>query len=70
MVLPGVTGRRPASDVLIERVRSVITESAGVYTIIDLRPGTYDAYLPPRRVQQAPARRHRADAFLSLCRLK
>src|SRR5437879_2078883 len=30
-----------SSDVLIERVRSVKTNSEGRYAIIDLRPGTY-----------------------------
>ena len=39
-VLPGATVEA-SSDVLIERVRSVVTDSAGRYTIIDLRPGTY-----------------------------
>ncbi len=39
-VLPGVTVEA-ASDALIERVRSVTTDGAGIYRIIDLRPGTY-----------------------------
>jgi len=39
-VLPGVTVEA-SSPVLIERVRSVITEADGRYTIVDLRPGTY-----------------------------
>src|SRR5258708_3722608 len=30
-----------ASDVLIERVRTVITNNEGRYAIVDLRPGTY-----------------------------
>src|SRR5579864_802329 len=30
-----------ASDVLIERVRSVQTNAEGRYSIVDLRPGTY-----------------------------
>ena len=30
-----------ASPVLIERVRSVTTDSSGLYRIVDLRPGTY-----------------------------
>ena len=39
-VLPGVTveARSPA---LIEGVRSVVTDGAGQYRIVDLRPGTY-----------------------------
>src|SRR5687768_12381147 len=39
-VLPGVTVEA-ASAALIERVRSGVTDDAGRYTIVDLRPGTY-----------------------------
>src|SRR5207248_3207804 len=39
-VLPGVTVEA-ASDVLIEKVRSAISDGTGTYTILDLRPGTY-----------------------------
>ena len=39
-VLPGVTVEA-ASGALIEKVRSVVTDGAGQYRIIDLRPGTY-----------------------------
>ena len=39
-VLPGVTVEA-ASPALIEKVRSVITDGAGSYRIIDLRPGNY-----------------------------
>ena len=39
-VLPGVTVEA-ASPALIERVRSVITDSSGVYRVVDLRPGVY-----------------------------
>jgi hypothetical protein len=39
-VLPGVTVEA-SSPVLIERVRSVITDGGGQYRIVDLRPGTY-----------------------------
>jgi hypothetical protein len=39
-VLPGVTVE-VASPVLIERVRSAITDAQGQYKIVDLRPGTY-----------------------------
>ncbi|MCA1586611.1 MAG: carboxypeptidase regulatory-like domain-containing protein [Acidobacteria bacterium] len=39
-VLPGVTVEA-ASDVLIEKVRTVVTDSEGQYRIVDLRPGTY-----------------------------
>jgi hypothetical protein len=39
-VMPGVTVEA-ASPVLIERTRSVVSDSSGQYKIIDLRPGTY-----------------------------
>src|SRR5262245_61678717 len=39
-VLPGVTVEA-ASPVLIEKVRSVITDATGQYRIVDLRPGAY-----------------------------
>jgi Carboxypeptidase regulatory-like domain len=39
-VLPGVTVEA-ASPALIERVRSAVTDSQGLYRIVDLRPGTY-----------------------------
>jgi hypothetical protein len=39
-VLPGVTVEA-ASPALIEKVRSVVTDSEGQYKIVDLRPGTY-----------------------------
>jgi hypothetical protein len=39
-VLPGVTVEA-ASDVLIEKVRSSITDANGQYRIVDLRPGNY-----------------------------
>jgi hypothetical protein len=39
-VLPGVTVEA-ASPVLIEKVRSVVTDEQGRYSIVDLRPGTY-----------------------------
>src|SRR5262245_26217406 len=40
-VMPGVTVEA-SSPVLIEKVRSVVTDGQGRYTIIDLRPGTYN----------------------------
>jgi hypothetical protein len=40
-VLPGVTVEA-ASDALIEKVRTAITDGSGLYRIVDLRPGTYD----------------------------
>jgi hypothetical protein len=39
-VMPGVTVEA-ASPVLIERVRSVVTDGQGQYKIVDLRPGVY-----------------------------
>jgi Carboxypeptidase regulatory-like domain len=39
-VAPGVTVEA-ASPALIEKVRSAVTDSAGLYRIVDLRPGTY-----------------------------
>jgi len=40
-VLPGVTVEA-SSPVLIEKVRTVTTDAQGLYSIIDLRPGTYE----------------------------
>ncbi|MGE3843207.1 MAG: carboxypeptidase-like regulatory domain-containing protein, partial [Vicinamibacterales bacterium] len=40
-VLPGVTVEA-ASPALIEKVRSTVTDANGAFSIIDLRPGTYD----------------------------
>ena len=39
-VLPGVTVEA-ASPVLIEKAKTVVTDSEGNYKIVDLRPGTY-----------------------------
>src|SRR6476661_2154670 len=39
-VLPGVTVEA-ASPVLIEKVRSVVTDGTGQYRIVNLQPGTY-----------------------------
>ena len=39
-VMPGVTVEA-ASPALIEKVRSAVTDDAGLYRIVDLRPGTY-----------------------------
>src|ERR1044072_4690660 len=39
-VWPGVTVEA-ASPVLIEKVRSVVSDASGQYRIVDLRPGTY-----------------------------
>ena len=40
LVLPGVNVEA-ASDALIEKVRSVVTDETGQYRIVDLRPGNY-----------------------------
>ena len=39
-VLPGVTVEA-ASDALIEKTRSVVSDGNGQYRIVDLRPGSY-----------------------------
>src|SRR3954466_8349045 len=39
-IMPGVTVEA-ASPVLIEKVKSAITDESGGYRIVDLRPGTY-----------------------------
>src|SRR6266545_1212918 len=39
-ILPGVNVEA-SSDVLIEKTRSVVTDGAGQYKIVDLRPGVY-----------------------------
>src|SRR3977135_305087 len=39
-VLPGVSVEA-SSSVLIEKVRTVVTDDQGRYTAVDLRPGTY-----------------------------
>src|SRR5688500_12448820 len=39
-VMPGVTVQA-ASPALIEKVRVAVTDAAGRYTILNLRPGTY-----------------------------
>src|SRR5947207_8918342 len=40
LVMPGVTVEA-ASPALIEKTRSVVTDAQGLYSIVDLRPGTY-----------------------------
>src|SRR4249919_1991928 len=39
-ILPGVTVE-VASPVLIEKTKSAVSDGAGQYRIVDLRPGTY-----------------------------
>ena len=59
-VLPGVTVEA-ASPVLIEKVRSVVSDDTGQYRIVDLRPGTYSVTFTLPGLQHREARRHRAD---------
>ena len=59
-VLPGVTVEA-ASPVLIEKVRSVVTDGTGQYRIVNLRPGTYSVTFTLTGLQHRQARRHRAD---------
>lgn len=40
-VLPGVTVEA-SSPVLIEKIRTVVTDEQGLYKVVDLRPGTYN----------------------------
>src|SRR6202171_5937785 len=40
-VLPGVTVEA-SSPVLIEKVRTAVTDGTGPYRVVDLRPGSYD----------------------------
>ena len=58
-VLPGVTVEA-SSPVLIEKVRSAVTDDAGLYRIVDLRPGTYTVDVHVARVHHREARRRRA----------
>ena len=53
-VLPGVTVEA-SSPALIEKVRSVVTDSEGRYNIVDLRPGIYRRHLHALRFQHVPA---------------
>ena len=49
-VLPGVTVEA-ASPALIEKVRSAVSDSSGVYRITDLRPRHLFGHVHARRVQ-------------------
>ena len=60
-VLPGVTVEA-ASPVLIEKVRSVVTDATGQYRIVDLRPGTYSVTV------DAAGLHHTSNAKASSCR--
>ncbi len=58
-VLPGVTVEA-ASDVLIEKTRSVVTDGSGQYKIVDLRPGVYFVTFTLAGIRDGQARRRRA----------
>ena len=53
-VLPGVTVEA-ASPALIEKVRSVVTDSAGQYKIVNLVPGVYTRDVHAARLQHRPS---------------
>ena len=57
--MPGVTVEA-ASPVLIERRCAAVTDGAGRYAIIDLRPGTYTVTFTLPGFNKVRARRHRA----------
>ena len=63
-VLPGVTVEA-ASPVLIEKTQSAVTDGAGSYRIVDLRPGTYSVTFTLTGFTHGQARRHRADRHRS-----
>jgi hypothetical protein len=55
-VMPGVTVEA-ASPVLIEKVKSTITDESGLYRIVDLRPGTYTLTFTLPGIQHGDPRR-------------
>ena len=63
-VLPGVTVEA-SSPVLIEKVRTAVTDGTGQYRIVDLRPGTYTVTFTLHRLQHRQARGHRGDRHRS-----
>jgi outer membrane receptor protein involved in Fe transport len=58
-VLPGVQVE-VSSPVLIEQSRTAITDSQGVYRVVDLRPGTYKVTFTLQGFSDLRARGHRA----------
>ncbi len=58
-VMPGVSVEA-ASDVLIEKVRTAVTDGSGQYRIVDLRPGTYEVTFTLNGFSTGETRRHRA----------
>ena len=59
-VLPGVTVEA-ASPALIEKVRTAVSDGAGQYRIVDLRPGTYTRRLHASWICHHQTGRDRAD---------
>ena len=57
-VMPGVTVEA-ASPALIEKIRTVVTDSDGQYKIINLRPGTYTVTFTLAGFNSRQARRRR-----------
>ncbi len=53
-VLPGVTVEA-ASPVLIEKVRTAVSDGNGRYQIVDLRPGTYSHHVHAGGLQHLQA---------------
>ena len=62
-LLPGVTVEA-SSPALIEKVRSVVTDGAGQYRIVDLRPGTYSVTFTLPGFNTVQARWHRAHGLI------
>ena len=58
-ILPGVTVEA-SSPALIEKVRTGVTDGAGVYRITGLNPGTYSLTLHAARLQRRQAGGHRS----------
>ena len=62
-VMPGVTVEA-SSPALIERVRTVTTDTQGQYKIVDLRPGDLHRHVHAARLLDRQARRDRAAGHL------
>jgi len=62
-VMPGVTVEA-SSPALIEKVRTVSTDSAGLYQIVDLRPGAYTVTFSLDRFNTVKTRGNRGDGVV------